>query len=69
MPPSLGYGESCESVYACGSFVYQKCSNYALTNLLFGLCRSIWIIDPLVTCPSPHPKAPTRPSYPQSAMN
>jgi hypothetical protein len=23
------------------SFVHQKCSHYALTNLLFGLCRSI----------------------------
>ncbi len=23
----------------------QKCSNYALINLLFSLCRSIWIID------------------------
>jgi hypothetical protein len=22
----------------------------------------MWIIDPLVTCPSPHPKAPTCPS-------
>jgi len=22
-------------------FVHQKCSNYTLTNLLFGLCRSI----------------------------
>jgi hypothetical protein len=25
----------------------KKASNYALTNLLFGLCTSIWIIDPL----------------------
>jgi uncharacterized protein YehS (DUF1456 family) len=24
---------------------FQKCSNYALTNLLFGLCRFVWIID------------------------
>jgi hypothetical protein len=23
------------------SSVHQKCSNYALTNLLFGLCRSV----------------------------
>jgi hypothetical protein len=35
--PNLGHGESCESMYACGSFVHQKCSNYALTNLLFGV--------------------------------
>jgi len=45
--------------------VHQKCSNYALTNLLFGLCRPVWIIDRLVTCPSPHPKAPARPSTPK----
>jgi hypothetical protein len=45
-----------------GSSVQQKCSNYALTNLLFGLCRSVWIIDVLITHPSPHPGAPTRPS-------
>ncbi len=25
-----------------------KCSNYALTNLLFGLCRSMWVIELLV---------------------
>jgi hypothetical protein len=41
LPPSPGYGESWESMYARGSFVPQKCFNYALTNLLFGLCRSI----------------------------
>jgi len=42
--------------------VHQKCFNYTLTNLLFGFCKFVWIIDPLVTHPSPHPKAPTRPS-------
>jgi hypothetical protein len=42
--------------------VHQKCSNYALTNLLFGLCRFVWIIDPLVTRPNPHPGAPAHPS-------
>jgi hypothetical protein len=36
--PSPGHGEFCEIVFAHGSFVHQKCSNYALTNLLFGLC-------------------------------
>ncbi len=40
--------------------MHQKCSNYALINLLFGLCRCVWIIDPLVTCPSPHFGASTR---------
>jgi hypothetical protein len=42
--------------------VHEKCLNYALTNLLFGLCRSMWIINPLVTHPSLHPRALTRPS-------
>jgi hypothetical protein len=30
--------------------------------VLFGLCKFLWIIDPLVTHPSPHPRASTRPS-------
>jgi hypothetical protein len=62
LPSSSGRADSCESVFAHGSSVHQKCSSYALTNLLFGLCRSIWIIDPLVIRFSPHPEAPTRPS-------
>jgi hypothetical protein len=61
LPPSLGYDESCESVYARGSFMHQKCSNHALTNVLFRLCRFVWIIDLLATRPNPHPKAPTCP--------
>jgi hypothetical protein len=36
---SRGYGEFCEFMFACGSSMHQRCSNYALTNLLFGLCR------------------------------
>jgi hypothetical protein len=63
--PSLGRGEFCEFVFTRGSLMHQKCSNYALTNLLFNLCRSMWIIDPLVTHPNPHPKAPTRTSTPK----
>jgi hypothetical protein len=39
--------------------VFQLCT---LTNLLFDLCRSMWVIDMLVNLPSPHPKAPTHPS-------
>ncbi len=35
--------------------MHQKCSNYALTNLLFGLCGSMWVIDLLVIIPNPHP--------------
>jgi hypothetical protein len=62
---SSGCGESCESVFACGSSVHQKCSNCAVTNLLFGLCRSMWIIDLLVIHPSPHLGAPTHPSTPE----
>jgi hypothetical protein len=38
------------------------CSNYAITNLLFDLHRDMWVIDLLVNLPSPHPRAPTRPS-------
>jgi hypothetical protein len=49
--PSPGCGESCEFVFARGSFVHQKCSNYALINLLFGLCRSVLVIDLLITLP------------------
>jgi hypothetical protein len=32
---SSGRGDSYEFVFAHGSSVHQKCSNYALTNLLF----------------------------------
>jgi hypothetical protein len=46
-------------MYACGSSMHQKCSNYALTNLFFGLCKSLWIIDPFIICPSLHLGAPT----------
>jgi hypothetical protein len=59
--PSSGCDESCEFVFVRGLFVHQKCFNYTLTNLLFGLCKFMWIIDPLVTCCSPHPKVPTCP--------
>jgi hypothetical protein len=65
LPPSPGLGESCESMFTHGSSMHQKCSNYALTNLLFGLCKSMWVIDLLVTLLKPHPRAPTRPSTPK----
>jgi hypothetical protein len=48
-------------MFTYGSSVYQKCSNYVLTNLLFGLCRLVWIINMLVTCPSPYLETLTRP--------
>ncbi len=62
-PPSLFCGESCESVYDRGSSIHQKCSNYALTNLLFGLCIFVRIIDLLVTHPSLHLGALACPFY------
>jgi hypothetical protein len=34
--PSPSRDESCESVFAHGLPVHQKCSNYASTNFLFG---------------------------------
>jgi hypothetical protein len=64
-PPSPGRGESCEFVFACGSFMHQKGSSYALANLLFGLCKSVWVIELLVNLPSPHPGAPTCPFTPK----
>jgi hypothetical protein len=54
LPPSPGHGESCESMFAHGSFVHQKCPSSILTNLLFGLCMSMWVIDLLVTLPGPY---------------
>jgi hypothetical protein len=62
LPPSLGLGKSCESVFAHGSSMHQKCFNYAVTNLLFGLCNFVWIIDSLVIRPNPHLGAPAHPS-------
>jgi hypothetical protein len=41
-------------VYAHDLSVQQKCSNHALSNLLFSLCKFLWIIDSLVVCPRPH---------------
>ncbi len=69
LPPSLGHGEYYESVFAHGFSVHQKCSTYALTNLLFGLCMLIWVIDLLVNLSNPHLGTPTRPSYPWNVVN
>ncbi len=65
LPPSLNHGESYESMFACGSSMHQKWSNYAITNLLSGLCRSVRGIDLLVNLLNPHPGAPARPSIPK----
>jgi hypothetical protein len=69
LSPSPSHGESCESMYANGLFMHQKCSNYALTNLLFGLYKLICIIDTCVIHPSPHFGILARPFYPKSAMS
>jgi len=64
-PPSSGRGESCEFVYACDSSMHQKCFNYTLINLLFGLCRFVWIINPLIIRLSAHPRDLAHPSTPE----
>jgi hypothetical protein len=46
-----GEGDGFPQVWVMVNFVSpccQKCSDYPLTNLLFHLCRSMWIIDLLV---------------------
>ncbi len=58
---SLGHDEFCEFVFAHGSSLHQKCFNYALINLLFGLCMSLWVSDLLVKFPSPYLRAPACP--------
>jgi hypothetical protein len=58
--PSPGCGEYYGSVFACGLSMHQKYSNYALTNLLFGLCKSVWIIDLLIIGFSSHTRALAR---------
>jgi hypothetical protein len=65
LPSNPGRVESCEFVFAHGLSVDQKCSNYALTNLLFSSCKSMWIIDLRVTHHSPHFGTPTRTSTPK----
>jgi hypothetical protein len=42
-----------------------KCSNYILTDLLFGLCRFVWVIDLFINLLSPHPGTLARPSIPK----
>jgi hypothetical protein len=44
-----------------------KCSNYALSNLLFGLCTSVWISELLVNLPNPTQSSST-PIFPQNAV-
>jgi len=42
-----------------------KCCNYAQTNLLFGLCRSVWVHEELVNLPSPIAKLQHAPLPPK----
>jgi hypothetical protein len=65
LPPNPGRGESYQFVFAHGSSMHQKCSNYALTNLLFGLCRSMWVIELFITLPSSHPRTLACPFTPK----
>ncbi len=64
LPPTLSCDESYESMFVCASSMHQKCSSYALTNLLFGLCKFMWIIDFLINLHSPNPEAPAQPFTP-----
>jgi hypothetical protein len=53
-------------VCVCLWFVYApKCSNYALTNLLFGFWRSVWMIEMFVNQPNPIPKLQHTPLPPK----
>jgi len=42
-----------------------KCSNYTLNDLLFGLCKFVWVNDLFVNFFSPHPGALAHPSIPK----
>jgi hypothetical protein len=53
-------------VCGCLCFVHApKCSNYTLTNLLFGLCRFVWVNELLVNLPSPIPELQHAPLPPE----
>ncbi len=53
-------------VCVCPWFVRPpKCYNYALTNLLFGLCSFVWVNEVLVNLPSPIPELQHAPLPPK----
>ncbi len=54
---------------ARSSSVHQKCFSYALTNLLFGLCRSVWVIELFVNLCNPNLGALTCHSTPKMLRN
>ncbi len=66
--PKFGRDESCESTFAHGLSQHQKCLNYAITNLLFVLCRSMWMIKCLSFLLVPSWSS-NMPLYPRSAMS
>jgi len=56
--------------YVCSWFVYApKVLQLHTYQLVFGLCRSVWIIDSLITRFSPHPRALTCLFTPRSAVS
>jgi hypothetical protein len=67
--PQVRVMVSIEFMYCHDSSMHQKCSNYALTNLLFDLCISIWIIYLLGICHNPHPRTPACIFYLWSVAN
>jgi len=60
--PSLSHGEFCEFVFAPNLSMHQKCSNCALIKLLFGLHRSVGIIESFYRSFWSHLGALARPS-------
>ncbi len=76
-PPWPGTKNTCGGfpqvlwVCVCPWFVHapKMLQLYALINVLFGLCKFMWIANPLITCPSPYPVDRTFPSYPWSAAS
>jgi hypothetical protein len=52
-------------VCVCMWFVHAPKVLKLCTNLLFGSCKFVWIIDPLAICPSPHLGATTCLSTPK----
>ncbi len=56
-------------VCVCPWFIRApKCYNYTLTNLLFGLCKFMWVSEVLANLPGPIPELQHVP-LPRSAMN
>ncbi len=64
-PPKFG---SWWVLWVCGCLWLvhaPKCFNYALTNLLFSLCRSMWVSELLFNLPNPIPELQHAPLPPK----